>query len=115
MTKHSLGLYSTTPFEGDWQRKPRSVLQGKIDAMDTLPYVDEANGAGTIESYTVAHVAGKDAEGIILGRMESGERFCAHMTREGGQIDRLMAEDGIGLKGMLAVNENQINIFTPDN
>ena len=115
LTKHSLGLYSTTPFEGDWQREAPSVLQGKIDSMDTLPYVDEASGTGTIESYTVAHVAGKDADGIIIGRMESGERFCALMTREGGQIDRLMAEDGLGLKGTLAVNENQINIFTPDN
>jgi acetyl-CoA C-acetyltransferase len=115
LTKHSLGLYSTTPFEGDWQRQAPSVLQGKIDAMEKMPVVDEANGAGTIESYTVAHVAGKDADGIIIGRMESGERFCAHMTRAGGQIDRLMQEDCIGLKGTLAVNENKLNIFTPDN
>jgi hypothetical protein len=46
--------------------------------------------------------------------MESGDRFCAHMTREGGQIDRLMAEDCIGLKGTLAVNDAKLNIFTPD-
>ena len=92
--------------------KRRASLQGKIDAMDKLHFVDEANGTGTIESYTVAHVAGKDADGIIIGRMESGERFCAHMTREGGQIDRLMAEDGIGLKGTLAVNEKTRLIFS---
>ena len=114
LTKHSLGLYSTTPFEGDWQREAPSVLQGKIDAMDKLPFVDEANGNGTIESYTVAHVAGKDADGILIGRMDSGERFCAHMTHEGGQIDRLMQEDCIGLKGTLAVNANKLNIFTPE-
>lgn len=115
LTKHSLGLYSTTPFEGDWKRQAPSVLQGKIDAMDKLPYVDEATGSGTIESYTVAHVAGKDADGIIIGRMQSGARFCAHMTREGGQIDRLMTEDCIGLKGTLAVNDDKLNIFTPNN
>ena len=114
LTKHSLGLYSTTPFEGDWQREAPSVLQGKIDAMDKLPFVDEANGNGTIESYTVAHVSGKDADGILIGRLDSGERFCAHMTQEGGQIDRLMQEDCIGLKGTLAVNANKLNIFTPD-
>ncbi|MED5323765.1 MAG: acetyl-CoA acetyltransferase, partial [Pseudomonadota bacterium] len=33
LTKHALGLYSTTPSEGDWAREPVSVLQGKIDAM----------------------------------------------------------------------------------
>jgi len=114
LTKHSLGLYSTTPFEGDWQREAPSVLQGKIDAMDKLPFVDEANGNGTIESYTVAHVAGKDADGIIIGRMESGERFCAHMTKEGDQTARLMQEDCIGMSGNLAVNEDKLNIFTPD-
>jgi acetyl-CoA C-acetyltransferase len=90
-------------------------LQGQIDEMDKLPFVDEANGAGTIESYTVAHVAGKDADGIIIGRLESGERFCAHMTKEGGQIERLMAEDGIGMTGTLAVNDGKLNIFAPDN
>ncbi len=114
LTKHSLGLYSTTPFEGDWQREAPSVLQGKIDAMDKLPFVDEANGSGTIESYTVAHVAGKDADGILIGRMDSGERFCAHMTKEGGQTDRLMQEDCIGMTGQLVVNQEKLNIFTPD-
>ena len=60
LTKHSLGLYSTTPFEGAWQREAPSVLQGKIDAMEKM-VVDEApNGLGVIESYTVAHVAGRD-------------------------------------------------------
>jgi acetyl-CoA C-acetyltransferase len=90
-------------------------LQGQIDAMDKLPVVEEANGRGTIESYTVAHVAGKDADGILIGRMDSGERFCAHMTKEGGQTERLMAEDCIGMTGSLAVNDSKLNIFTPDN
>jgi acetyl-CoA C-acetyltransferase len=115
LTKHSLGLYSTTPFEGNWQREAPGVLQGQIDAMDKLPVVEEANGRGTIESYTVAHVAGKDADGILIGRMDSGERFCAHMTKEGGQTERLMAEDCIGMTGSLAVNDSKLNIFTPDN
>jgi hypothetical protein len=47
--------------------------------------------------------------------MDSGERFCAHMTKEGGQTERLMAEDCIGMTGSLAVNDNKLNIFTPDN
>ena len=52
---------------------------------------------------------------LLSGAWKAANALCAHMTREGGQIDRLMAEDGIGLKGTLAVNENQLNIFTPDN
>jgi hypothetical protein len=37
------------------------------------------------------------------------------MTKEGGQIERLMAEDGIGMTGTLAVNDDKLNIFAPDN
>ena len=114
LTKHSLGLYSTTPFEGDWKREAPSVLQGKIDAVDKMVVDETPDGAGIIESYTVAHVAGRDPEGILIGRMsETGHRFCAHMAPENGHVERLMNEDGIGLKGTLSSNENGINHFVP--
>ena len=114
LTKHSLGLYSTTPFEGAWQREAPSVLQGKIDAMDKM-VVDEApTGTGIIESYTVAHVSGRDPNGILIGRMaESGKRFCAFMAQENGNVERLMKEDGIGLQGTLSTDDKGINHFAP--
>ena len=81
LTKHSLGLYSTTPPKGDWAREPASVLQGKIDAMPKLELDDKPTGTGHIESYTVAHVGGKPPQGILIGRMaENDKRFVAHMT-----------------------------------
>ena len=115
LTKHSLGLYSTTPFEGEWQREAPSVLQGKIDAMETVPVDETPSGAGVIESYTVAHVAGKQPEGILIGRMgESGKRFCAFMSHEDGHIERLMQQDGIGMRGTLSSNADGINHFVPE-
>jgi acetyl-CoA C-acetyltransferase len=110
-----LGLYSTTPFEGDWQRQAPSVLQGKIDAMDKMVVDETPSGAGVIESYTVAHVAGRDPEGILIGRMsQTGHRFCAHMAHENGNVERLMQEDGIGMRGTLSSDADGINHFVPE-
>jgi acetyl-CoA C-acetyltransferase len=113
LTKHSLGLYSTEPFEGDWQREAPSVLQGKIDAMGKMTVEETPDGIGTIESYTVSHVAGKPPEGILIGRMEAtGHRFCAHMTHEGEHVQELMRQDAIGMRGTLT-SADGINTFTP--
>ena len=115
LTKHSLGLYSTTPPEGDWAREPVSVLQGKIDAMPKLELDETPAGTGQIESYTVAHVSGKPPQGILIGRMaETNKRFVAHMTRLGDHVAQLMQEDGIGMTGTLAPDDEGFNIFTPN-
>ena len=115
LTKHSLGLYSTQAPEGDWAREPVSVLQGKIDAMPTLDLDEAPTGAGRIETYTVAHVGGKPPQGILIGRMlETDKRFVAHMTANGDHVARLMQEDGIGMTGTLAPDDDGFNIFTPD-
>ncbi len=114
LTKHALGLYSTTPPEGDWAREPVSVLQGKIDAMPKLELDEAPTGTGRIESYTVAHVGGKPPQGILIGRMaETGKRFVAHMTSQGDHIAQLMQEDGVGMMGTLAPDDEGFNIFTP--
>ncbi|MBE8220356.1 MAG: acetyl-CoA acetyltransferase [Alphaproteobacteria bacterium] len=114
LTKHSIGVYSTTPFEGEWQREPIAQLQSEIDAMPRLKVAEAPIGAGTIETYTVAHPAGKDRQGILIGRMhESGERFVAYMNPEGDNVARLMEEDGIGLVGDLSQGEGGVNYFTP--
>lgn len=78
LTKHSAGLYSTTPVEGPWRREDPKKLQAELDArprqrVDTAPA-----GVGSIETYCVAY--GKDApeKAYILGRLDgSGDRFVA--------------------------------------
>ena len=115
LTKHSLGLYSTTPPESDWAREPVSVLQSKIDAMPKLDLDETPVGLGRIETYTVAHVGGKPPQGILIGRVsETDMRFVAHMTAQGDHIARLMQEDCIGMTGTLAPDDEGFNIFTPN-
>mgnify|MGYP001349731938 CR=1 FL=1 len=114
LTKHSVGLYSTSPPDGVWAREPVSVLQDKIDAMPKLDLDETPVGFGCIETYTVAHVGGKSPQGILIGRVsDTDKRFVAHMTSHGNQITRLMQEDCIGMTGRLAQDEEGFNVFTP--
>ena len=83
--------------------------------MPTLDLDEAPTGAGRIETYTVAHVGGKPPQGILIGRMlETDKRFVAHMTANGDHVARLMQEDGIGMTGTLAPDDDGFNIFTPD-
>ena len=83
--------------------------------MDKMDVDETPSGSGVIESYTVAHVAGRAPEGILIGHInETGHRFCAHMSHEGGYVERLMREDGIGMRGTLSTDENGINHFVPE-
>ena len=123
LTKHSLGLYSTTPFEGSWQRENPAKLQAEIDALPKLQVEDSSSGEGVIESYTVTHsakrdsqAAKRDSQGLLVGRMaQSGQRFVGFMSAEGNHIARLMQEDCIGLKGTLTPQDDGTNIFVPQN
>ncbi len=116
LTKHALGLYSTAPKSGDWQRQAPSVLQAKIDAGARLEVDATPKGTGVIDSFTVAHVSGKPPQGILLGRMdETGKRFVAHMTLEGAHVSRLMSAAPFGMAGTLSAGDEGANIFTPHN
>lgn len=79
VTKHSMGIYSTQPREGTWEREDPASYQAELDAMDH-PVVDEApSGAGKVETYTVVHGRGGPEFAIVIGRLgETGHRFVAH-------------------------------------
>src|SRR6202158_474651 len=52
VTKHSAGLYSTTPREGAWQREDPKTYQKDIDAMVHPAVVEKPSGRATVETYT---------------------------------------------------------------
>src|SRR3546814_3815557 len=71
VTKHSFGIYSTTPTEGQWSREDPAVLQAELDAMPKVPYVSEASGPATIETYTVMHGKTGPESGVVYGRLNA--------------------------------------------
>lgn len=112
-TKHSAGIYSTEPTEGPWKRRDPKDYQGEIDAIERPNVVVEANGKGTIETYTVVHDRTGPMLGIVIGRLEDGSRFLANTPSDKAVLEDLMAREGLGRSGTVR-HEAGKNIFTPD-
>ncbi len=112
-TKHACGIYSTTPTKGAWKRENPKDYQKQIDALPRPRVVNEANGEGTIETYTVIHDRSGPMMGIIIGRLNDGARFLA-ITPKGDQaiMNDLMAQESLGRKGTVR-HEGGKNIFVP--
>lgn len=113
VTKHSIGLYSTDPFEGPWVREDPKVSQSEIDA-HTHPVADDSpQGRGTVEAYTIIHGREKVRMGIVLGSLESGKRFVAHMPPEEELLLGWEQSELIGKVGTVTPGA-PTNLFIPD-
>ena len=63
VTKHALGIYSTTPCADPWRREHPSTYQDAISDAAHPAFSESPEGAGTIETYTVLH----DRKGVERG------------------------------------------------
>ena len=99
MTKHSAGIYSTAPTKGAWSREDPKTYQKEIDAM-AHPEVEEApEGAAKVETYTVVTDRKGKRFGIVVGRLENGNRFLANTPDDDAMLDWMMREDMLGRLG----------------
>jgi acetyl-CoA C-acetyltransferase len=92
-TKHAAGLYSTTPPEGRFQRRP---VQAEVDALPTRTVVGEVDVPVTVEAATVVY----DREGapertIAFALSPSGARTIATST-DAGVAERVAAGGLLG-------------------
>jgi acetyl-CoA C-acetyltransferase len=113
MTKQAIGIYSATPVHSQWQRGDDRPLQQQID---NQPYqkIDAApNGPATVDSYTVVCDRNGPKQGIIVGSLESGDRFIAHTAQDDTLLAQLMHEDVIGRRGVVSCGAEQ-NLFQFD-
>jgi acetyl-CoA C-acetyltransferase len=99
VTKHSAGLYSTTPRPGKWQREDPKSYQKDIDAMAHPAVVEKPDGAATVETYTVVLDRRGKRFGIVVGRLEDGSRFLAHTPDDDATLDWMMREEILGRAG----------------
>jgi acetyl-CoA C-acetyltransferase len=112
VTKHALGIYSTTPVKGTWRREDPKTYQRDIDAM-AHPEVDpKPDGEGTIETYTVMHDRAGPKIGIVIGRLGNGKRFLAHTPDDPATLNDLMEREALGRRGRVTPGE-KINRFVP--
>lgn len=113
ITKHAMGIYSTEPFEGDWQREDPASYQTELDAMPHPTLDEKPNGPGIVETYTVVHAREGGKMGLVIGMLDSGKRFIAHTPADDALLSRMEADDFIGTKGIVAAGD-VTNLFTPD-
>lgn len=113
VTKHSFGIYSTTPFEGRWRRESPAVLQAELDALPKAPLVESANGPATIETYTVMHGKTAPEFSVVIGRLnETGERFIANTCTDPAVLVDLQDREGLRRPGVVT-SHNGHNVFVP--
>ncbi len=113
VTKHSLGIYSTTPLEGPWVREaPASYQQAILDEAHP-PFTESPDGKAVIETYTVLHSREGVERGLIIGLQEDGTRFIAEPPADHATLERMMAQEMVGITGSVVAGEGK-NIFTPD-
>jgi acetyl-CoA C-acetyltransferase len=97
LTKHSACIFSTTP------REKEGAPASAPDAPEPLPVVTTAQGRGRVEAYTVLFDReGAPQRGIVVGRLESGERFVANTPDDRGVLESLVHAEGVGREGLVA-------------
>ena len=96
-TKHAQGIYSGMPPEREWRRADSPQDQAELDAMRHPTLVEVADGAGTVETYTVVFGrAGEPNFAIVFGRLEDGGRFIANTEPDPELLRWMTQEEMVG-------------------
>lgn len=114
LTKHAIGIYSAVPNERPWLREDPALYQADLDREPHPTLVTEAHGRARIEAYTVTHDRdGTPAKGVVIGRLDDGQRFLANTPAERSVLEELMTHEGVGRSGTVSP-DNGINRFVPN-
>jgi acetyl-CoA C-acetyltransferase len=106
-TKHSASVLGSEPPPAP----ARPVAAPALPA--AVPLVDRADGAASIETYTVTYDRdGAPARGIVVGRLAAGGRFLANTPDDRALLESLVAREAVGLRGVVRCVEGA-NRFAP--
>jgi acetyl-CoA C-acetyltransferase len=112
ITKHSMGIYSTTPLEGEWQRENPADYQQAILEQEHPPLTETPNGNATIEAYTVVHSREGAERALIIGLLDNGTRFIAETPDDEQTLQSMMSREMIGASGTVTSGAVK-NLFVP--
>jgi acetyl-CoA C-acetyltransferase len=114
LTKQSVGVYSTRPFEGAWTREDPAVIQRRIDALPHPEMTERPHGPASVETYTVVHTRDGYRMGIVIGRDAAGRRFVANTPSNESFLSSFEASEQVGRAGTVGLAEDSVhNLFTP--
>ncbi|MBE7192610.1 MAG: enoyl-CoA hydratase/isomerase family protein, partial [Gordonia polyisoprenivorans] len=98
MSKYSVGIYATTPTP--WQAGDDARIQRELDSRPSVDERRNADGAATIESFTVlpADKNGRRKSIVVVGRLGDGARFVANGAEGDDELLELLtgSDDPIG-------------------
>jgi acetyl-CoA C-acetyltransferase len=115
LTKHAVGLYSTTPPAAPFEREDPKVYQREIDARARPEIAWEPSGRATIEAYTVVHGRDDVRMGIVYGRDAQNRRLIANTPEDKALLRDLQSREGVGRTGTVVAGDGGMkNVFTPD-
>jgi acetyl-CoA C-acetyltransferase len=108
LTKHAAGVYAS----GEPAPAPETD-EIQAPTSDPVPIAQRAEGAATLETYTVLYERdGAPTRGIVVGRLEDGRRFVANLPEDRALLEAFVASEGVGLRGRVRPLEGT-NRFDP--
>jgi acetyl-CoA C-acetyltransferase len=114
LTKQSVGVYSTSPPTGPFERQDPAVIQRRIDALDHPRIVERPSGPATVETYTVVHSRDGYRMGIVIGRDAEDRRFVALTPSDEPSLRRFEEAEQVGRRGVVGPAEDGVhNLFVP--
>jgi acetyl-CoA C-acetyltransferase len=113
LSKHAVGIYSTTPFNGTWCRENPTIGQQIISSMKSPELSEKPEGNAVIETYTVYFDRNGPKRGIVIGRLvDNNKRFIANTPTDPSLLNSMIIEEGLDRKGTVS-SANGMNIFIP--
>ncbi len=111
LTKHSAAVLSTEPPGAALESAGAAALPSGMPS-EAVPVVAEAEGAGTVETYTVTHGRAGPERGIVIGRLDDGRRFLANTPDDRALLEAFVAREELGRGGRVRF-DGERNVFDP--
>lgn len=112
ITKHSMGIYSTTALTREWQRENPADYQQVLLEQEHPPFTETPNGNARVEAYTVVHGRGGVERALIIGLLDNGTRFIAETPDDENTLQGMMSREMIGVSGVVTSGSVR-NLFVP--
>lgn len=114
LTKHAAGVYATAPKPSHAQAGTELPAEQARHAGGPVALVREPSGNAVVETYTVVYARdGSPETGIVIGRLDSGERFIAHTPQQPAILEEMVVREAIGRRGTVRAG-SPVNTFIPE-
>lgn len=112
LTKHSAGVYSSAP--PSRAPRPEPAPETARHPEPAVKVNESPEGLGTVETYTVVcGRSGAPETGIVVGRLDNGERFLAQTPDDRVLLEHWMKNEAIGTRGRVSAGP-PVNTFRPE-